>query len=254
MKVVMLAGKGSSTHFIFNGVNLEHTITKVILEEPSDKLILIKRRIKRLGYLTVFNQLLFQIFLAKIIKKINSKYLVELKNTLQLNESEIPKRLIEEVSSVNSDKCRSLLKQINPDIVLVNGTRIIGKKTLASTNAIIINSHVGITPEYRGVHGGYWAMANDDVENCGVTVHTVDAGIDTGAIIGQDRITVSSRDSYASYPLKQYAKAIPLVINAIGDIANGNLRTYTKENASSKLFYHPTFTGYLYKRIFDGVK
>ena len=40
--------------------------------------------------------------------------------------------------------------------------------------------HAGITPQYRGVHGGYWAVVNNDPEHCGVTIHFVDKGIDTG--------------------------------------------------------------------------
>jgi folate-dependent phosphoribosylglycinamide formyltransferase PurN len=72
------------------------------------------------------------------------------------------------------------LKAINPDLVIVNGTRIISKKVLSSINSKFVNIHVGITPKYRGVHGTYWALVNNDVENSGVTVHFVDEGIDTG--------------------------------------------------------------------------
>jgi folate-dependent phosphoribosylglycinamide formyltransferase PurN len=66
------------------------------------------------------------------------------------------------------------LKAINPDLVIVNGTRIISKKVLSSINSKFVNIHVGITPKYRGVHGTYWALVNNDVENSGVTVHFVD--------------------------------------------------------------------------------
>jgi folate-dependent phosphoribosylglycinamide formyltransferase PurN len=37
------------------------------------------------------------------------------------------------------------MKAINPDLVIVNGTRIISKKVLSSINSKFVNIHVGIT-------------------------------------------------------------------------------------------------------------
>ncbi len=45
--------------------------------------------------------------------------------------------------------------------------------------------HAGITLRYRGVHGGYWALAEQHPEWVGTTVHLVDPGIDTGGILAQ---------------------------------------------------------------------
>ena len=33
---------------------------------------------------------------------------------------------------------------------------------LQSVEAIFVNTHVGITPKYRGVHGGYWSLVKND--------------------------------------------------------------------------------------------
>jgi len=71
----------------------------------------------------------------------------------------------------------------HPDVVVVNGTRIIAEKVLHSVPATFLNTHSGITPLYRGAHGGYWALVKKDRANCGVTIHVVDAGIDTGGIV-----------------------------------------------------------------------
>jgi methionyl-tRNA formyltransferase len=70
---------------------------------------------------------------------------------------------------------------------------------------------VGITPEYRGVYGAYWALLNNDVENCGVTIHKVDKGIDTGALIKQAVIQIGNRDNFKTYPVHQYGVAIGLM-------------------------------------------
>ena len=160
-----------------------------------------------------------------------------------------------EVASVNDKECLDLIIKIQPDIIIVNGTRIIGKRLLEATKTLFINTHVGITPEYRGVHGGYWALRNDDIKNCGVTIHKVDVGIDTGDIISQNKIEVTNRDNFVTYPFLQISKAIVMMKEVLITIENDQLRTYKKEGTSvSKLWYHPTLTGYLYHRIFKGIK
>jgi methionyl-tRNA formyltransferase len=82
----------------------------------------------------------------------------------------------------------------------------------------------------------------------------VDKGIDTGSIIYQDTTEVKIDDNFITYPLHQYALAIPLLKQALEDIALNKLKTYKKENAVSKLYYHPTFTKYISGLLFKGLK
>ena len=58
-----------------------------------------------------------------------------------------------------------ILKELNADVIVVNGCRIISKKILNNVPAKFINTHEGITPKYRGIHGCYWALVNKDKEN-----------------------------------------------------------------------------------------
>jgi methionyl-tRNA formyltransferase len=90
--------------------------------------------------------------------------------------------------------------------------------------------------------------------NFGVTIHKVDPGIDTGDIIYQKTCEVNYSDNFSTYPLYQYALAIPLLIQAISDIQNTNLKTFKKEEVESKLYYHPTFTSYVWAYLKYGVK
>lgn len=254
MKVIILAGKGTSTKYIYNGICENVHISSILLTNPIGKKKLIKGRIKRLGYLHVFNQLLFQVVFLKLMR-ITSKSLIARRiKELGLNNKPLPKDKIIEVGFVNSDKCIKVIQEINPDIIIVNGTSIISSKVLESTNAIFINTHVGITPQYRGVHGGYWSLRNNDKENFGVTVHIVDKGIDTGGIIYQDTCEVKEDDNFLTYPLYQYSIAIPLLIRTIDDIKTGDLRVFKKEKVESKLYYHPTLTQYIYSWLKNGIK
>jgi len=160
---------------------------------------------------------------------------------------------VEYVESVNSNDTARLLKRYDPDAVVVNGTRIISKDIILSINSPFINGHMGITPRYRGVHGGYWALVNDDIDNCGVSVHLVDEGIDTGGIIYQDRIYITKQDSYVTYPFLQIAKLIPLIKATLQDVFADNL-VVVEGTPDSNLWYHPTLLQYIKYRLFDKIK
>lgn len=67
MKIVMLAGKGQSTLFMYNAINEIFPIDKVIIEDKISNKKLLQSRIKKVGYLKVINQLLFQIIISKLL-------------------------------------------------------------------------------------------------------------------------------------------------------------------------------------------
>ena len=92
---------------------------------------------------------------------------------------------------MNAPQCRQALQELAPAVVVVIGTRVIKAATLACISAPIINYHAGINPRYRGQHGYYWALSERDPEHAGVTVHLVDSGIDTGAVLLQARVAAS---------------------------------------------------------------
>lgn len=254
MKIIFLAGKGQSTLFMYNALKDSFSIDKVILEDEVSIVKIIKGRIKKFGFFKVVNQLLFQLTISKLLKTMSKKRITALKKHYKLFVEPITDEKLLNVTSVNDSECIAAIKKINPDVIIVNGTRIISSKVLESTKALFINTHVGITPQYRGVHGAYWALVTNDKENCGVTIHKVDKGIDTGEIVKQSTIEISKPDNFSTYPFHQYGVAIDLMKSTLNDIKNNNLKTFKKENAESNLYYHPTFSEYFYYRLFKGVK
>ena len=252
LNVVMLVGKDESSNIMYHALKEDVNIQKVIVEEPVSKKRLIQNRIKRLGIMTVMGQVLF-IVLNKLLFKATSKRMSEIKQNNALDDTPVDAGEVMEVESINNDEVIEMLKQLQPDVVVVNGTRIIAKKVLEAVDAPFINTHAGITPKYRGVHGGYWALANDDAAHCGVTIHLVDTGIDTGDVLYQDTIEPIKQDSFNTYPLLQLAKAIPLMQTVLQDVENNRLNPY-KVDLPSKLWYHPTLSEYLFNYIQKGVK
>ena len=146
-----------------------------------------------------------------------------------------------------------MLRHLRADVVVLSGTRIISSAVLRGTRATFLNMHAGITPLYRGMHGAYWALVNGDVMNCGVTVHLVDDGIDTGGILEQARIVPTVHDTFATYPRLQLAVGLPLLKKAINDVRAGRAEAKPSPPGESRLWTHPTLLEYLVNSRRSGV-
>ena len=254
-KIVMLCSRGDSSSIVYNKLSEYFSIEKVIIEDSVPTKKLLKRRMRKLGIFTVAGQVLFVGAIVPFLKKSSAARKKEILKEygVSVDDSAMMASNPVFVNSVNDKECIEALKSINPDIVVVNGTRIISEEVLNCVNAKFINLHAGITPKYRGSHGAYWALYNDDAVNAGATVHFVDKGIDTGNVIYQSTITVTEKDNFTTYPLLQTCVGVEDEIRAINDIIDDKVLCKTVDLPSG-LYSHPTIFQYLAKRIFSKVK
>jgi len=252
--IVLLIDRSDLSRIIYHALAGEFGIEAVIREEKPARSALIKRRVKKLGWPTVLGQIVFAGCIVPALRREASVRRHELLREYEMDESPIPPGRVTDVPSVNDSQTVALLRDLSPQLVVVNGTRIIDANVLSATGAVFLNIHVGITPLYRGVHGGYWALASGRREDFGVTIHKIDRGIDTGEIVAQGRLQPAASDNFCTYPLLQIAGAIPLLKQAMRDALNGSLRTMPRPGGQSRLWTHPTAFQYLKSRIGQGVR
>ncbi|WP_445143436.1 formyl transferase [Dyella sp. Tek66A03] len=251
-RIVMLAGSGLSTGLMYNGLRGSCDIAAVVLEEKPSSIAMLRHRMKKLGWGTTLGQVAF-IAYSRWLGWASRGRKRQLLQRYGLDDTPIPVEVVTWVASANRREVISILKALAPDAVVVNGTRILSRKLLGSVAAPFINTHMGITPAYRGVHGGYWALAMDDGAHSGVTVHMVDEGVDTGGILYQATIDIEDTDNFSTYPIHQIAKAIPLMQAAVHEAAERRLAPLTT-NGASRQWYHPTLWFYLRQRLLKGIK
>ena len=150
------------------------------------------------------------------------------------------------VETANGEDVRNMLVDAGPDVVLINGTRILKPHILEAVDAPFINTHVGITPAYRGVHGGYWALWNRDSKNFGTTVHLVDSGVDTGRVLLQVRPDPNRNDTFCSYPVLQQAAALHGIGQILQSLSKGDrLKPLPASAEIGRQWYHPTIGEYV---------
>jgi methionyl-tRNA formyltransferase len=210
--------------------------------------------VKRLGLRKTLGQIAFRLVIVPWLKATSRRRVDEIIRQFGLDASPMPAVRLVRVRSVNCEETIRFLQELQPRVVVVSGTRIIAARVLNCAPAVFINMHAGITPLYRGVHGGYWALVEHNVEACGVTVHEVDTGVDTGRILGQTRITPNGTDNFATYGFLQLAAGLPLLKRAIRDACEGQLRPVAAPGGESRLWTHPTLSEYVYHRVKSGVK
>jgi len=90
----------------------------------------------------------------------------------------------------------TLLAALKPDLVISAGfMRILSEKIVSRFK--IINSHPALLPLFPGAHAIRDALAAGAAET-GTTIHWVDAGVDTGEIIAQQRVEILPSDTEES--------------------------------------------------------
>jgi phosphoribosylglycinamide formyltransferase-1 len=86
-----------------------------------------------------------------------------------------------------------LLDSLQADLVISAGfMRILSPKTVEGFR--IINSHPALLPLFPGAHAVRDALEAGVLET-GTTIHWVDAGVDTGEIIAQEKLEILSGDT-----------------------------------------------------------
>ena len=90
----------------------------------------------------------------------------------------------------------TLVAALKPDLVVSAGfMRILSPKIVERFR--VINSHPSLLPLFPGAHAVRDALAAGATES-GTTIHWVDAGLDTGEIIAQERLDILDADTEES--------------------------------------------------------
>jgi len=241
-RVVIVTEGGRHIWGIANAVAARFGPPAVILEQPESKWALLKRRARRQGWLSAAGQL-GTMLIVRTSKMLYAKRLAAISAETGLDTT--PPETVVNVPSPNDPEFLAALKRIDPEVVLLAGCRLLKPETLAAISCPVLNYHAGIAPKYRGMNGGYWALATGDTENFGTTVHLVDSGVDTGAALHQVRGKPAKGDTIATHALTQAAFSRGIILHALQDALDGKLSPIDPK-LPSKQWYHPTLWFYLW--------
>jgi hypothetical protein len=157
----------------------------VIHEGSKQKRGRIRRELKRVGAIRFLDVLGFRLFYSLFLAGKDWRWeLQELQAKCRVYADISSDTPILNTRSPNSAETEAFIKRLQPDIVLARCKVILKESIFSIPGKGTLVMHPGICPEYRNAHGCFWALANRDIGNVGMTLLRIDKGIDTGPCFG----------------------------------------------------------------------
>lgn len=119
---------------------------------------------------------------------------------------------------------RAEVEALGADLVVLAGfMRVLTEGFLAGFVDRVINIHPSLLPAFPGVRGPAQALQYG-VKISGCTVHFVDAGLDTGAVIAQAAVPLRDDDTEETLAARILVEEHRLLPAAVADLAGARLR------------------------------
>lgn len=208
------------------------------------------RRKKKLGATTVYSMKAAQLA-AKVTKPLSHARLSELQ--AECDASPFPAHMRFDVNNLNDLDTIAKVRTLKPKAVFVASTGMLRRPLLEACACPVVNYHSGVNPAYRGINGGYFALANGEPELFGVTLHLVDLGVDTGPILATNRVPVAANDNMQTYMTLMAAKSQELVVDTMAKVLAGEANPLPSSSLPSNQYYAPTLSQYLVNGFTRGV-
>jgi methionyl-tRNA formyltransferase len=141
-----------------------------------------------------------------------------------------------EPSSPNAAPFVEEMAALAPDLFMAVGYMLRLKTAiLAVPRVIAANFHASLLPAYRGKHPVFWALRNAEPW-CGLTVHEMSPGLDTGDILFQVRVPTREEDSVSTLYDRIMGASVPLVPLLIDAVARGRVPRIPQSEARASYY------------------
>lgn len=121
------------------------------------------------------------------------------------------------VDDINGAAALDALGRANVDLVVYAGGGILRKPFLEAARRRVLNPHCGPLPEIRGMNAIEWAV----LLRCepGITLHYIDEGIDTGAIISRVPLPLTTGESVEALRQRAVVRGIEEIAAKLATVA-----------------------------------
>lgn len=138
--------------------------------------------------------------------------------------------------NINSEKIKDYLIKVKPDVIVAAHLRkILHKEIFSLATKGAINIHPSLLPKYRGLSPQHQAILHGDNDS-GVTVHYIDADVDTGEIIVQERFSVAADDYIVHVQTKMLDIYKRIVVKALDLLADATFKPAKQDLAEISYF------------------
>jgi methionyl-tRNA formyltransferase len=155
-------------------------------------------------------------------------------------------------SLMNGPEGLALVRSLKPDLIILSGAPILGDALLRIPRYGVLNVHFGIAPQYRGSHTLFYALYREEYSQVGVTLHYVDAGVDTGPVVAQAFPHLDAWDTEATVQAKSARMAADLLLDFLRRSSSGRIEGRPQDQQGHLYRYRDRSVGqdaaYLFRR------
>jgi folate-dependent phosphoribosylglycinamide formyltransferase PurN len=114
----------------------------------------------------------------------------------------------------DSPRAIAQLRQWSPDVAIFTGGNILRDEVLGVPRLGVLNAHLALLPEIRGMSSPEWSLLRG--VPLGITVHLMDSGVDTGPVLLRREFAATSEcDSLADLRNRMIAEGIDLIAEVV---------------------------------------
>jgi len=136
---------------------------------------------------------------------------------------------------VRDTEAMEQLQTLNPEAIIVAAYgQILPKDILTLPKFGCLNIHASLLPLYRGAAPINWAIIRGERET-GITIMQMDEGMDTGAILMQERIPIEPRDTAGTLAGKLSLLGAEMIAAALPLIASGKLIAVAQDGSTATM-------------------
>ncbi len=206
MKIVLLCGNQSNQVALANKIAKQFNLAGVVLEKRKPK------KISGISFSELFNKVLDRTLFSNIrnawfhLLEYYDRHFPSLPNVKHIT-----------VTQINSGDTIDFIKEVQPDLLMVSGTRMIKEKILSLPfQKGIVNLHTGLSPYIKGgPNCTNWCLATNQIHLIGNTVMWIDSGIDSGNIITTELTEFSGNENLLQIHIKVMDHAHDLYLRSL---------------------------------------
>jgi hypothetical protein len=152
------------------------------------------------------------------------------------------------VKSPNSAEAETFIHRQRPDLVIARCKTLLKESVFTIPRFGTYVMHPGICPEYRNAHGCFWALANGDHGNLGMSLIRIDRGVDTGPVYGYFRVSAGRRESHIVTQHRAVFENLDAIRSTLLDLEAGTARPIDTTGRRSAVWGQPWLTRYITSR------
>ena len=129
------------------------------------------------------------------------------------------------------------LKSLKPDLQVVVAFRMLPELVWSIPSKGTFNLHASLLPQYRGAAPINWAIINGERET-GITTFKIDAQIDTGEILFQEKIWIGAGETAGQLHDRMMVLGADLVLKTVQQLAKGEVQSIPQKQPDDSIPLH----------------